>query len=166
MLFIFLSFSFVFALLHNGLYIERITLPYIQAKQLYIKWDEKLEFSLERLLIKLPQNEQDDAFDYKKYVQTSKIVLHTLEWFHSITIEQLLIGESNITFHYDENAQGFLKIDSPSFNLEGSLENTQTLIKLTIETLKTSKKNITLTGVVYADLESERLLLPSSHLSQ
>lgn len=157
MLFIFLSFSFVFALLHNGLYIERITLPYIQAKQLYIKWDEKLEFSLERLLIKLPQNEQDDAFDYKKYVQTSKIVLHTLEWFHSITIEQLLIGESNITFHYDENAQGFLKIDSPSFNLEGSLENTQTLIKLTIETLKTSKKNITLTGVVYADLESERL---------
>lgn len=143
--------------MHNGLHIERVSLPYIQAKQLYIKWDQKLEFSLQQLTLQLPQNEQNDTFNHEEYVQISKIVLHTLEWFQSITIEELLIDKTVIVFHYDENAKGFLKIDSPAFSLEGSLTNTQTIIKLTLEQLQTEEKNIKLNGVVYADLESEAL---------
>ena len=40
--FIFLTLSLLFILLQNGVYLENITLPNLQVKKLYIKWNEKL----------------------------------------------------------------------------------------------------------------------------
>ena len=73
--FIFLLLTAVFIILQNGLYIDSISIPNIQVKQLYIKWNEKVDISIKEISVVKKESNNKAEFNYKeldKYLKTDK----------------------------------------------------------------------------------------------
>jgi len=156
LLFIFLTFTFIFILLQNGLHIEKISISNLQAKQLYIKWDEKIELSIKEVLLLKQKNSQYEEVDYKSISKFLKVLMDTAEWFESIIVESIKVDDFEIVFHYEESSKGFLEISSPSFELSSSVESIDEIIKMKILKMQSQTKKMSLYGDVYFDLNSHK----------
>jgi len=64
LIFIFLTLSVTFIVLQNGLYIDNISTPNLKIKQLYIKWNEKLNSSLKESRGALDGYSPNSTFQY------------------------------------------------------------------------------------------------------
>ncbi len=129
-LIIFLTVSFIalFIVLQNGIVIERVNFSSVKAKELYIKWNEKLLVKVDELEISTDPSKHEPSFDIaliERLLQNTKIFLTLFEY---IELSQIHVNETGGSFHYADH-QGTLSLTAPQWRLSSrlSFQNKQQL---------------------------------------
>ncbi|MDD2905470.1 MAG: AsmA-like C-terminal domain-containing protein [Sulfurimonas sp.] len=149
--FIFLVLLSLFIILQNGLYIEKISIANVTAKQLYIKWNEKLDLSLKELEITKTQNSAT-RLEYKKiHGYFSKLPLFN-NAFENIIINKITIGDVGGSFSYIKHQNGFLKLSSSEFLLESCFYFEPNTFNIEIQKFHDIHRKIDINGTLVLDL--------------
>ncbi|MDQ1263626.1 MAG: hypothetical protein QG559_627 [Campylobacterota bacterium] len=151
--FIFLLLFFSFIALQNGVTIDSISLKNIQAKKLYIKWDEKISLSAKELNIKKDSNVIE--IDYEGIVKEIKNALLFATCFNNINIESISYGDFKGSFNYIEDENSYLKIHSDIFELESLIKTDGHIFDIDIVKIRSKTKNITADAKIIFDLRKK-----------
>jgi hypothetical protein len=140
--------SIGFMILQNGLLLDEITVQNIKIKQLYIKWNEKIDLSVEEIQIKKTKT-QNKSINYKDIDLYLKKLLIFSNAFNSITVENILFDNIDASFKYRINERGFLVAHSPDFQFKGQIYFQESFLNLDITQLIDEKKKLSLTGSLH-----------------
>ena len=140
-----------FIILQNGLYIDSLSLPNIKVKQLYIKWNEKIDVSIQTLKIIKKKSDTKFKIDQKKLKKQLLFLSHYDEWFGNVVVEKVIIGDTIGSFVYHKNGFGYLNALSPSFEFKATLSKQRNISILHIKSLRVLKRNIYLRGDIFFD---------------
>jgi len=146
--FMFLLLSFIFILLQNGIYIENISIPNFKVEKLYIKWNEKIDVSIEEAKITTNKNKKNTSLDYTKIHKIFRQLALLENWFEKISINKISINDISANFEYKYGQNGFLNASSPDFSLKSSLFFESDLLNIHIDEFKELKRKINIYGNV------------------
>ncbi len=141
----------IFIILQNGLYLDSLSLPNIKVKQLYIKWNEKIDVSIQTLKIIDKKSNTHHEINQKTLKKQLSLLSHYDEWIGNIVVEKAVIGDATGSFLYHKDGSGFLTMSSPSFTLKAKLSKQKNISIFHIENLKSLKRNIDLKGDIFFD---------------
>lgn len=157
LIFIFLTLSVIFVILQNGLHINRISVQNLQIEQLYIKWDEKINVTVEKIHF-TPQSKDQTSFDYKKIKQIFRELFIFNNWFEKIIVNQIEINDLSASLKYTDKDNGFFVASSPSFLLHGLLSFKSNAMTLHVEEFHDFKRKIDINGDLIFDLKELALI--------
>lgn len=157
LIFIFLTFTTLFVLLQNGILIQKFSFANIHIKQLYIKWNEKIDLSIKELTIK-KSDTATNSFDMRSLTSYMGQLKHSVEWFHSITIEKITFDEYSAAFGFKQNSPGTLKITSPSILFDAKLSHVASLLHLEVKEFIDKERKIAAQGDVFLDLAEDEFV--------
>ncbi len=140
-----------FIILKNGLYIEDISLTNLKIKQLYIKWNEKLDISIKESVIIKDKNKQDTNIDYKAIYKTINKLPHFYNFFEKITLEKIILDDLTASFKYSYGENGYINASSPTLLLKSSLYYKNGLLNIKIKKLYDKKRDIDIDGNILLD---------------
>lgn len=140
--------SFIFILLQNGIYIENISIPNFKVEKLYIKWNEKIDVSIEEAKITTGKNKKNAPLDYTKIHKIFKQLALLESWFEKISIKKISINDISANFEYKYGQNGFLNASSPNFSFKSSLFFESDLLNIHIDEFKELKRKIDIHGNV------------------
>ncbi|WP_373002651.1 AsmA-like C-terminal domain-containing protein [Sulfurimonas sp.] len=149
--FIFLTLSFLFILLQNGVYIQNISLPNLQVKKLYIKWDEKLNISIQEAKIIKNSKKTKTDISIEQVNKFFKSLLLFDNWFESIEINNIIFNDISGSFKYQDGKDGFLTASSKNFLFRSSLFFESHYFNVNIEEYHDYKRKIKITGNLIFD---------------
>jgi len=147
--FIFLLLTTIFIVLQNGLYIDNISIPNVNVKQLYIKWNEKIDISVKEISIVKKESNSDMDIEHKnidKYLKSLSLISN---WFESIVIEKISLNDISASFKYKDGKRGFIIASSPDFQFNGSIYYESNFLNMKINAFKDTKRKINLTGSLF-----------------
>ena len=147
--FIFLLLTTVFIVLQNGLYIDNISIPNVNVKQLYIKWNEKVDISIKEISIIKKESDSDAEIKHKDVDKYLKSLSLASNWFQSIVIEKISINDISASFKYKDGGRGFIVASSPDFYFNGSIYYESNFLSMKINQFKDSKREINLNGNLF-----------------
>ncbi len=162
--FIFLSLCLLFILLQNGLYIENISLPNLQVKKLYIRWNEKLNISIEEAKIVVNSKGKKKKITTKevdKLLKTFKLFDH---WFEKVEIKRVYYNGIQGSFKYIENQNGYITLSSKEFLLESSLFFESGYLNAKIDRLHDYKRDINIDGNIIFNPKAHKELIASLNI--
>jgi hypothetical protein len=157
--FIFLTLFIVFIVLQNGIYIDDLSVPNLKIKKLYIKWNKKLNITVDEIKI-VKKKETEKSIDYKEINKKFKQMALFDEWFEQIVINKITFNEISGSFQYIDGQHGFLNASSPNFLFKSSLFFESKLFHIKIDKFHEHKRKIDIKGDIIFD--SENLELTSS----
>lgn len=111
-LFIALSLTAVWIVLLNGVTIRQADFAHLQVRQLYIKWDEKLNLSIDELTITGLQNHSSSEFEILKLKSSIRDMSLIAELFESIIIKKFQHEKFHGELFYYNDKEGYLDLDS------------------------------------------------------
>jgi len=144
--FIFLLSTYIFIILQNGLYLENISLSTLNAKKVYIKWNNNIDITIDKLSIYSQQKSTNTQFDDERIKTILKIVSQTTHWFDSVIIKNIEIDDITASFVYNNDTEGFLSILSQDLQADVSLFMNSSILEINVNNFKDLKKNITASG--------------------
>ena len=159
--FIFLLLATVFIILQNGLYIEDISIPNVKVKQLYIKWNEKVDISIKEISIHKKQSNSKTEINYKDIDNYLKSLSLASNWFESIVIDKVKFNNVSASFKYKDGQRGFIVASSPDFKINSSIYFESKFLNMDITEFIDFKRKINLNGSLYfnpRDLELSSLV--------
>lgn len=137
--------------MQNGVYIQNISIPNLKVKKLYIKWNEKLNISIQEItIIKKSKNEKTDI-SAKKANKFFKSLLLFDRWFEKVEINKIKFNAITGSFKYVEGDEGFLTASSKDFSLKTSLYFESQYFNARIEEFHDYKRKIKITGNIVLD---------------
>ncbi|MBL4730352.1 MAG: hypothetical protein JKY28_03080 [Sulfurimonas sp.] len=146
--FIFLSLSLLFIVLQNGLYIENISAADVKIKQLYIKWNENLDISINEIKITKNNKNTDSKIDFQKISKLLNKLTYLDTFFENIVIEKIIYDDIQASFKYEKNDSGYIQASSPDFTFKSSLYVEDKILHIKIDRFVHKKKNIDIYGDV------------------
>lgn len=144
-------------MLQNGLFIEEFSVSNIHIKQLYIKWNEKIDISLAEIDIEKNNNSTTTVFDTSNIDRYFISLSATKEWFDSLVIERISYGDIKGSFTYKIGESGFFRAHSSTLTLDTTLDLSPQSIQLTLNSFKDTKQKIDLNGVFYFNTQTNTL---------
>lgn len=132
--------------MQNGIYIDNISIPNIEVKKLYIKWNEKIDLSIEEAKITTDKDKKNAPIDYRKIHNTFKQLALLENWFGKISIHKINIDDISANFEYKYGQSGFLNASSPDFLLKSSLFFESDLLNIHIDEFRELKRKIDIHG--------------------
>ncbi len=147
--FILLSFGAIFIILQNGLYLDTLNIQNIHAKELYIKWNEKLDVSIKKITLSPHKNAKPFKMDLQLFQSSVKKLLLTNTVLHTLTIESFESADTHASVFYKEGEEGYLQLSSQTFDLNSSLKITQNYLQLHIKNARIHGKKIAFQGNIY-----------------
>ncbi len=144
--FIFILLCVIFILLQNGLYLESISVANVKIKKLYIKWNEKLNISVEETYIIKKNSQTDTPIKYKTVKKIFKEMVLFDNWFESITLHKIIFNDISGSFRYANGESGYLIASSPEFSLKSTLSYEVDFLNININSFKDTQRNIALSG--------------------
>ncbi|MDF1875598.1 hypothetical protein JHD48_07610 [Sulfurimonas sp. SAG-AH-194-I05] len=147
-MFLFLTFCTIFIVLQNGLYIENISLPNFQAKQLYIKWNESLDISIKEIKIK-EKTDISSTFEVNSIFNYLSQIANFYNLIEKISIKKLSYNDITASLKYVRNANGSFYINTPDLSIKAKLlyDHTNLIIKITH--MQDKNRNIKLDGNIF-----------------
>ena len=141
------------------MFFDEITLPHTQVKQLYIKWNEKIDISVKEIIItNNTQKKQTPKIKYQLIDQYLQLLKLSSNWFESITIEKITYNNTATTsFKYRENEKGFLITKSQGISIESYIYFQGKYLVFDIAKLSNKQTNSTLRGKMYFDATNLQL---------
>jgi hypothetical protein len=137
--------------LQNGIYIQDISIPNLQVKKLYIKWNEKLNISIEEItIIKNSKTEKVDM-SIDKANKFFKSILLFDKWFERIEVNNIKFNDITASFKYIEGKEGFITASSNDFSLKSSLFFESHYFNAKIEEFHDYKRKIKINGNIILD---------------
>jgi len=149
--FIFITLLTVFILLQNGVYIKDLDLPNLKIKQLYIKWNNKIDITVNEIKINKKNSNKKTDINYKEIGNYLKKIRLFNNWFDQIIINKIIFNDTEGSFKYMHDHNGYLNIHSRDFVLNASLFFESKYFDIHIDKLKDIKNNIELDGDIVFD---------------
>jgi len=140
-----------FVTLQNGLFLPEISVSNIHIKQLYIKWNEKLDISIEEIAVIPTSVKTEDKLNYRDLGEILKKLSQTSHWFNSLVIEKILYKEFEGTFKYHNSDRGFLVAFSKESQLKLTINHEDEILCIDIQRFYDKTKNIDVKGKLYID---------------
>jgi len=145
----------IFITLQNGVFIKEINLPNLHIKQLYIKWNEKIDVSLKELtIINSNSSSSQTTIEYEKISKNLKSLSYTTHWFHSIVIEDINVNNIHASFEYKDGGNGFIIANSANLHLNANISFSDNILCLNIKKFKDKKRDIAINGDIYLDTKN------------
>lgn len=139
------------------MYIDNISLPNIKIKQLYIKWNEKLDLSVKEAFIVTKNNSKDSKLDFKSINKSFKNVLIFHNWFEHIVVDKIVFNGIVGSFNYKDGEKGFLTASSPEVSLRSFISVEKEFLNLKIDVFKDFKRKIDIHGNIILDTKHSEL---------
>jgi len=136
--------------LQNGIYIDHINIPNIKIKQLYIKWNEKINISIEDIKI-VKKEDSKSNIDYENIKDIFNNATVFKNWFENVKIVNINYNDINASFNYSDGEDGFLIAYSNNFRLKSSLHFGINTLITDIEYLEDVKRDIKIDGKIILD---------------
>ena len=149
LIFIFLLLFIGFIVIQNGLFFNEVSISNIHIKQLYIKWNEKLDVSLHE--IKVVQNNSNTKTTYKEFGIAMQSLANASHWFNSLIVEKIVYKDIIGSLKYHSNHKGFLLASSKDIELDIALSKADGVLLVNVKKLYDKKRDITLFGNIYFD---------------
>ena len=152
-LFIFLTLSISFLVLQNGLLIDKVSFVNINIKQLYIKWDKKININIENIKISKSDTKSKITFkDIQNYISKTTFI-ETL--FESIKIKSIIYDNLNFSLSYTEKSNN-LKIISKEISLNTYFKYEDNKLNLKINNFYDKQRDIHINGnIIVNNLDSD-----------
>lgn len=150
-----ISLIFFSALLH-GIHIDRLELPGVKIKELYIKWDEKFIISIEEADI-LSENSTEQN---RNPIEPQKILSYltsSYEYFKTIDIKKLHFKDMEASVKYKENANGYIDLHSKYSTLKSTIFIEDGKIYLYIDHFETSLLELEAKGYLLFDKSNDSI---------
>ncbi len=141
----------LFFVLQNGIHVENISLANIKIKQLYIKWNEKLNVSVEETIIVYKTKSDNSEIDIEKINKLFKELSIFNYWFESVVVNKIAFNDISGAFNYKHGENGFLVASSPDFLLKSSLYFESGLFNVQIDEFRDFKRKIEISGNIILD---------------
>jgi len=148
--FILLTLSVIFILLQNGVYIDSLSIPNLKIKKLYIKWNKKINITVDEIKITKQQTDKK-PINYKKLNKSFKKIVLFDNWFEQIIINKIAFNDISASFKYIDGKDGFLNASSPDFLLKSSLFFESKLFNIQIDEFHDKKRKININGNIIFD---------------
>jgi hypothetical protein len=148
----------LFFVLQNGIHVENISLANIKIKQLYIKWNEKLNVSIEETVIVHKTKSDNSEINIEKINKLFKELSIFNYWFESVAINKIAFNDISGAFNYKHGENGFLVAYSPDFSLKTSLYFESGLFNVQIDEFKDFKRKIEIFGNIIVDSSNLELV--------
>ena len=139
----------IFIILQNGLYIDNISIPDVKVKQLYIKWNEKVDISIKEISVHKKQSNNEAEINYKDIDNYLKSLSLASNWFESVVIDKIKFNDISASFKYEDGKKGFIIASSPDFDFNGSIYYESNFLNMKINEFKDSKRKINLNGSLF-----------------
>ena len=149
--FIFLFLFIGFIVLQNGLFLNELSISNIHIKQLYIKWNKKLDVSIFEIKVSQSKTSIQNPIDYKELGNSLRSLSRTSHWFNSLVVEKISYKDITASFKYNKNTKGFLLASSDALTLDVALSKTNDTLLINIKKIYDKKRDITLQGNTYID---------------
>lgn len=143
--FIFLILFILFIVLQNGVYIDTLSFQNVKIEKLYIKWDEKVSFIVDGIIITKESDNDNSEVDYENIISLSRNTLPFLLWFKEISIKEFLLDDLKYRFDYMDEKKS-VNLTSTNFTLKSTLFFDDNLLLLKINELKAMDKNVLIDG--------------------
>lgn len=158
-LFTFMVILFIglFIVLQNGLYLDNVSISNFHAKNIYIKWDDRVNVSVKNLSIDKTEDEVKNKVDFKDLSKYLKILSQTTNWFHSIVINEIAIGDAAGSFKYTSDTQGFFILNSPTLDFQSNIYFQSNLLKLSVNKFSDKTRAVYIKGDVIFDANTKEL---------
>ena len=153
LVFIFLTFSVIFIVLQNGLYIENISIPKLKINQLYIKWNESLDISIEEIKIDKNKESSDTALDLKKISKEFSKFENYYNIFEKVNIQKILYNDIQGSFKYIRGGDGHFSAKSNDLVVKGSIFFEEEFINIKVNKFKDYIRDITIDGNIIFDID-------------
>jgi len=151
-----LSLIFIFITLQNGLYLDTLSVSNITIKKIYIKWNEKLNLSIEEVDVK-----KSDAPQAKlEYQNINKYVKRISQLFlltESINIEKLRYGDLAISLKHNIKEKGFVVASSSSMHFDAHFHFKNDKFHFIIDTFDTLNKKVKINGQIIIDMTLKKI---------
>ena len=148
-IFIFISLFFIFITLQNGLFLNELNFSNIQIKQLYIKWNEKIDVSVKEITIIDKENKDNTTLDYKSINRYLKSLSYTKTWFSAIALEKIEFNDINASFKYKNGENGFILAKSKDLDLNASLYLQEDNLVIHLNKLLNKQRKLNANGYIY-----------------
>jgi len=152
-------------MLQNGVYINDISFPNIKAKQLYIKWNEKLSVVVKELDLKKSSSNKKSTIQLQKIDTILQEILIFDTLFEKILIENIHFNDISGSFKYLDGENGYLNLSSPEFKLNTSLFFESHLFNIKIDSLVDEKKEISINGNIILNTYNTAELVTSLNIN-
>lgn len=150
--------SLLFILLQNGIYIKNISLPNIEIKKLYIKWNEKLNLGVEEIKITKDTKQNDKNLSVGGVSELLKSLLLFDNWFERFEVNRITLNDIDASFLYIEGSNGHLKASSKEFLLKSSLFYEANYLNAEITEFSHFKNRINIDGNLIFDGKKRELI--------
>ncbi|MEN4053227.1 AsmA-like C-terminal domain-containing protein [Sulfurimonas sp. NWX79] len=154
--FIFLSLIAAFIILQHGLYLDNVSFSNITIKNIYIKWNEKLNISIEELDIQKSKNSNSRVGmkDISKYLKlTSRFFLLT----ESVVIEKFQYADLKLSLKHNNKEKGFLIANSPSLHFDSHFKFHKHYLLFTIDKFSALDNKVSMHGDLILDTEAKKI---------
>jgi len=156
--FIFSILFTIFVILQNGLYLDDISFVNIKAKQLYIKWDEKVSITIKDINIELKPDNKQTKINFSELGNLLKKIPLLDSIFDKVIINHIVYNDIHGTFKYIDNSNGFINLQSPDFKLQSTLLFDDELLNIHINNFSLNKKDINISGNLILDINNIELI--------
>ena len=126
-------------------------------KQLYIKWNEKIDLSVKEIHINSNSSQSKLKIDYSKLHEYILSFSYTQSWFNSLAIQNISYNDINASFVYRGKRDGYIYVSSPDLNLSVSLHYASNILNIHLENLELKNKDIKVDGNIYVDTKNVKL---------
>ena len=136
--------------LQEGIYIDKISIPFVKIEQLYIKWDEKIDLSIKKIEITQKGNSNQNSFNFAELKHLFSKLTLIKSIFEKISIN-VYIEDKTININYFQNNPFKILFFSNELEIKSFITLNKTFIITTIEEMKYLKRNISLKGNLICD---------------
>jgi len=135
--------------LQNGLYFEKISLANVTLKGFSIKWNDKLNISIEKLRIVPQPTKKHNTITLEQTNHYIQMVQRVTYIFNSINIDTISDGDINGSFNYTSQKNGYITLQTPTLYLKAQLLFQKNILHCKIETLYEKEKDLHLKGNIF-----------------
>ncbi len=129
----------------------------IHIKQLYIKWNKKIDISLEEIKIQENKSSTTSKFDTSKINQYFTLFSTTKGWFNSLIIKKIIYKDIVGSFKYKIGESGFFIAHSSSLDIRATLDLSPQSIQVTLNSFKDDRHEINIDGFLYFNTRTNML---------
>lgn len=137
----------MFITLHNGISIDSYSNKYVKIEQLYIKWNEKLDLSVNNIKIRTKSSSKSKLDIHKLTNTISKSALF-IRIFEHLNLKTIAIDDIKASFYYEENEGGVVQASSKDFNLHSILSPAHEKLYIAIDKLNLIKQKTDIKGTI------------------
>ncbi len=147
MIFLTVSFIVLFMVLQHGVVIENVDFSSVKAKELYIKWNEKLLVTVDQIEISTHSSGHEVSFDVTLLEDLLKNTKIFLTLFERIELSKIDINNMHGSFYYADH-QGKLIAQAPQWSLLSRLFFHDNELQIVVESLQSHRYDTKIDGTL------------------